>query len=142
MQGKTEHDGEQQYLQNVAAGKSANHAVRNDIQQERHHALLLSLLGIHRHRFGIQRGRVDIHADARLQHVDHHQANNQGDGTDHFKIEQRDGTGTADRFHAFHTGDAGDHGTENNRCDDHLDQLNESIAERLHLGAQLGVEMP
>jgi hypothetical protein len=50
--------------------------------------------------------RVNVHPRAGLHHVDDNQADNQRKRTDHFKIEQRHRTGAADRFHAFHAGDA------------------------------------
>ena len=37
----------------------------------------------------------------------------------------------ADLVQVAHAGDAGDHGQEDHRRDDHLDQLDEGVAERL-----------
>ncbi len=121
MQGKTKQNGKQQHLQNIAAGKGANYAVGDDIQQESNDALLFCLLRINRHGFGIQRGRVNVHSRTRLHHVNHNQADNQRDGADNFKIEQCNRSGSSYRFHAFHASDAGHHGTENHRGDNHLD---------------------
>jgi hypothetical protein len=85
--------------------------------------------------------RVNVHPRAGLHHVDDNQADNQRKRTDHFKIEQRHRTGAADRFHAFHTGDTCHDRTEDNRGDNHFNQLNEGIAKRFHLRAQFRVEM-
>ena len=141
MQGEAEQYREQQHLKNVAAGERADHAAGDDVQQERNDALLLCLLGVDRHRLGVQRAGIDVHAGARLHQVDDHQTDNQRDGADDFKIQQRDGAGAPHRLHAFHAGDAGHHGAEDHRCDDHLDQFDEAIAQRFHLGAEVRVEM-
>lgn len=37
VQGKAKHDGKQQHLQNVAAGKCTNDAARDNVQQEGHY---------------------------------------------------------------------------------------------------------
>jgi hypothetical protein len=42
----------------------------------------------------------------------------------------------------LHAGDADDDRAEDDRGDDHLDQLDEAIAQRLHRRAGLRVEMP
>ncbi len=39
-------------------------------------------------------------------------------------------------FMSLHAGDAGDHGAEDDRADDHLDQLDEAVAERLHVDGE------
>ncbi|MND97072.1 hypothetical protein D3C80_893820 [compost metagenome] len=87
MQGKTKQHGEQQHLQNVAAGKGTNHAAGNHIQQERDDTLIFGLLGINRDRFGIQRGRINVHPRTRLHHVHDNQADNQRNSTNDFEIQ-------------------------------------------------------
>ena len=139
MQGEAKHHGEQQHLEDVSAGERANDAARNDVQQEGHHALILRLLGIDRNRFGIQRRGIDVHPRTWLHHVNDDQTNNQRKGTDHFKIEKRHCTGTANRLHAFHASDARDDRTEDHRRDDHFNELNERVAKRFHLRAQFRV---
>ena len=47
----------------------------------------------------------------------------------------------ADLLQVRHAGDAGDHGQEDHRRDDHLDQLDEGVAERLQAGADVGPEV-
>ncbi|CAJ1798877.1 hypothetical protein CDAIGKPJ_00963 [Aeromonas salmonicida] len=121
MQGETKQHRKQQYLENIAAGKGADHAARDHVQQEGDDALRLGLLGIGRDGAGIQRGRVHVHAHPGLQQVDHAQPYDQGDGAHHLKVEQRYGAGFPHRLHALHAGDTRHHGTENNRGYDHLD---------------------
>ena len=49
------------------------------------------------------------------------------------EVEQRQHTGLADRLHAFHSGDAGDDGAEDDRPNHHFHELDEAIAQRPHL---------
>ena len=103
--------------------------------------MIFSLLSVHRHRFRIERRRVDVHPGARLHHVDDNQTDNQRDGADNFEIEQRHRPGTANGFHAFHPGDPRHDGTEDHRSNHHFNQLNEGVAEGFHLRAQFRVKM-
>jgi hypothetical protein len=89
----------------------------------------------------VQRRYVDVHAGTRLDHVDHNQADDQRQGRDDFEVQQGIATGLADRLHALHPGDAADHGTEDDRGDDHLDQLDEAVAEWLELDRELRIEV-
>ena len=141
MQGEAEQNGEQQHLQNIAAGESADDAAGDHVQQEGDHALLFRLLRIDSDRFGVQRRRIDVHARAGLNHINHDQADNQRNGADHFKVEQRHRASAPDRLHAFHSGDAGHHGAENYRRDNHFDQFYKGVAQRFHLRAQLRVKV-
>ena len=141
MQGKAKQHRKHQHLQDVTAGESADHAAGNNIQQEGDNALIFCLLGVDRHRLRIQGGRIDVHAAAGLHHVDDDKPNNQRDSTDDFKIEQRDRTGTSDGLHAFHPGNPRHDGAEDNRCNNHFNQLNEGVAEGFHLRAQFRVKM-
>jgi len=43
-------------------------------------------------------------------------------------------------LHAFHPGDAQHHHGEDDRCEHHLDQADEDVAERLEIDAKLRVE--
>ena len=139
MQGKAKQYGKQQYLEDISAGERANHAARDHVQQEGNNPLIFRLFSVNRHRFRIQRGRVNVHARARLYHVDNNQADNQRDGTDNLEVQQGNRPRTPDRLHAFHASDTGHHGTEDDRRDDHFDELNERVAKRFHLRAQLRV---
>ena len=49
-----------------------------------------------------------------------------------FKVEQRFAADAADLLHVLHPGDAGDHGAEDHQRDDHGDQADERVAQRLH----------
>ena len=135
MQRKTKHYCKQQYLQDVTAGKRANDARRDNIHQETYDPLVFCLFGVNRNRFGIQRRRIDVHSGTGLHHVNNDKTDDQRNRTDHFKIKQCNRTGAAYSFHTFHACNAGNDSTEDDRCDDHLDELNEGITKRFHLGA-------
>jgi hypothetical protein len=93
------------------------------------------------YRLGIERRRIDIHAGTRLPYVDDDQTNDQGDGADDLEIENRQSAGLSDLLHVLHAGDADDDGAEDDGRDDHLDQLDETVAERLHRRPGFRVEM-
>ena len=77
-----------------------------------------------------------------MNDADDQQTDRQSKSRDDFKIEQRLGADPTDLLHILHTGDADYHGTKDNRCDDHLDQLDEAVAQRFHGRAGFGVEIP
>ena len=61
---------------------------------------------------------------------------------DDLEVEQRQAAGLADLLHVLHAGDADHDGAEDDRRDDHLDQLDEAVAERLHRRAGLRKKWP
>ena len=91
---------------------------------------------------GIERCRVDVHAGAGLPKIDDHQADDQSERGHHLEVDQRLQPDPADLLHVLHAGDAVHHGAENDRRDQHLDQLDEEITQRLHLRAERWVEVP
>ncbi|MNE22144.1 hypothetical protein D3C80_1153340 [compost metagenome] len=141
VQGKTEDHREHQHLEDIAVGEGTHNGVRDDIEQKAHGGLLRACRGIGRNTTGIERGDIDVHTSTRLDHVDHDQADDQGDGRDNFEVQQRITAGLADRLHVLHASDATDHGTEDDRGDDHFDQLDEPVTQRLERHAGLGIIM-
>ncbi|MNE45028.1 hypothetical protein D3C80_1392930 [compost metagenome] len=88
-----------------------------------------------------QRGRVDVHAHARLEHMHGHQADYQADHRQHQEQQQRLAHQAPQRALVGHAGNAGDDGAEHHRRDHHLDQLDEGIAQRLQRHGLLGPEV-
>ena len=140
-QAEREQNGEKQHLEDLARGERAHHRVGNDVHQELERALLLGLGNEALDRFGVDGGGVDIHADARLQRVGDNQPDDQRQRRDHLEIDERLEAHASDLAHVLHAGDAVHHRAEDDGCDHHLDHLDEGIAERLHLLAELRVEM-
>ena len=141
-QREREQDREEQHLQDLALGEGADDGVGNDVHQEFDRALLPGLRGVDLDRFGIDRAHVDVHADAGLQDVDHDQADDQRQRGHDLEIDQRLQADAADLLHVLHAGDAVHHGAEDDRRDQHLDQLDEAVAERLHRHADVRIELP
>src|SRR4051794_13089749 len=124
-QSESEQDREEEYLQDLALREGAYHGVGDDVHQEFDRALLPGLRRIDLNRFGIDRSGVHVHADAGLKDVYHDQADDQGEAGDELEIEQRFHTDAADLLHILHAGDTVHDGTEDDRRDEHLDQLDE-----------------
>ena len=137
-----EQDREEQDLQDLSLGKSADDRVRDDVHQELDGALLARLRGVDLDRPGIDGLRIHVHADAGLQIIDDHQPDHEGEGGDDLEIDERLEADASDLLQVFHAGDAVHDGAEDDRRDQHLDQLDEAVAERLHLLADLRIEMP
>ena len=62
----------------------------------------------------------------------HNQTDNQCQCTDHFKIEQGFNADAPDFVHVLHTRNARYHRAENDRRDNHFDQLDKTVTERFH----------
>ena len=139
---EAEEEREKQHLQHVALGKGADHAVRDDVEQEVHRALHLPGLRVLRDRLGIEAGGIDVHPGAGLDDVHDHQTDDERERAHDLEVEQRVAAGLADRLHVLHAGDADDDRAEDDRRDDHLDELDEPVAEGLHRGAGLREEVP
>ncbi len=99
---------EQQHLQHVAGGEGVDHRGRDQLQQELDRAAAGELVGVSRRRRSWPRRRacrrVDVHADAGLEHEGQHQPERQGDGGQHLEVDQRL---DADAAHALQVAGAG-----------------------------------
>jgi hypothetical protein len=69
------------------------------------------------------------------------EADHQRDGAHDLEVQQRKTAGLAHLLHVFHAGDADHHRAEDDRRDDHLDELDEAVAQRLHGLAERGIEV-
>ncbi len=78
---------------------------------------------------------------ARLHDVDDDEADDERERAHDFEVEQRERAGLADLLHVLHAGDAEHDGAEDDRGDQHLDELDEAVAQRLHRLARLGHEV-
>jgi hypothetical protein len=86
--------------------------------------------------------RIDVHADARLEDEGEQQAERQRDGGHDLEVDQRLDADAADALQVAGAGDAVHHDAEHQHRDDHLDQLDEAVAQRLELDAELGQKKP
>lgn len=139
VQGAAEQHGEQQDLEDVVLGEGAEHRGRDQAHEECHGAVdLLGAPGIQGDVAGGQFVEMDVGAAAQAQAVGDHQAEDQGDGGEDFEVDHRLQADAADLLQVTGAGDAVDHHAEDDQCDEHLDQLDEAIAQRLHLHGQVG----
>ena len=141
VQRKAEQHRDQQHLQHLAFGKRADKGAGDHVQQKLGGGLHLARLGVVGQALGVERGRVDVHAHARLHHVDDDQADDQRHRAHDLEVQERVATRLADALHVLHARDADHHGAEDDGRDDHLDQLDEAVAQRLHGRAGLGPEV-
>ncbi|MNR18403.1 hypothetical protein D3C85_1351310 [compost metagenome] len=109
--------------------------------EEPHHTLFMGQLAVAVDGMAVEGRRIDVHARTRLHQVDPDQPDHQRQGGQYFEVQQRLEADPADAFEALHAGNATDHGAEDDRCNQHLDQLDKRVAQRLHFLAEAGVEM-
>lgn len=132
---------DQQDLQDFALRECIDHRVRDDVHQEVDRRLPVRLRRVRRDGLAVERRRIDVEADARTQDVRGREAEHQREGRHDLEVQQRLAADAADLLHVLHAGDAGDDRTEDDRADHHLDQLDEAVAERLHVGGDRRVEV-
>ena len=132
VQCEAEHHRDQQHLQNLSLGEGIDQRVGDDVQHEIGGALHLARAGVGRDALGVELAHVHVHARTGPHDVDDDQAHHQRDAGNDLEIQQRQAAGLADLLHVLHAGDAHHHRAEDDRRDDHLDELDEAVAQRLH----------
>ena len=127
-------------MENVALGKSADHRRRNNVENEVQRGLGLLCRRVHGYGIHIQGRRIHVHPGARLKNIDKEKSDKKCERRDDFKVEKSNAADLADFLHVFHSGNTDDHRTENHRGNEHFDELNEAVPERLHRRADVGKE--
>src|ERR1700693_5268727 len=89
----------------------------------------------------IQRLRINVEAGSWMQRVDNEEADKKRERGNHFKIEQSLDADPAKLFLVAHRGDAVNNGAEDDRCNDHLDQVDESISQGFQVLTQTWVQV-
>src|ERR1035437_1391373 len=136
----SEQDGDEENLQDLAAGEGAHDGIGNDVEQKIDGVQFFSRRRVLRHRFGVERGWIGVDARAGPDQGHYRQSDEECDGRDHFEIKQSLDADAAQLFEIADVGDAGDDGAEDDGSDHHADHLDESVAERLHAFAGRGIE--
>src|SRR4029079_6957026 len=90
--------------------------------------------GVGRHHSGVQCFDVNIHPCSGLDDVDDDEANDQSYGADDLEVDQRQTAGGADLLQVCCTCDPENYCDEDHGRNHHPDQLDETVAERLHHG--------
>lgn len=128
---------EQQDLQDFSLGERAHERLRDDVQEKLHRIHLLRRAGKSCQPLGVERARVGVESGARCKHIGHDEADEQRERGDDFEIDERLGPDSTDFLEVTHAGEADDHGREDDRCNQHLHQAHERIAQRPQLHAPL-----
>src|SRR5271170_7614617 len=81
----------------------------------------------------IKRFRIDVEPGARLQNVDDDETDKKRERGDNFKIEKSLDPDPSEFFQIAHGGDTVDDRAEDDRRNDHLDQIDEAITERFQV---------
>jgi hypothetical protein len=129
---------DQDDLQHGALGEGIDDRRRDDVEEEGDEAVVaLGRLDVAGDRRRIDLAGVDVHAGAGLHHAGDHQADQQRQGRDDLEIEQCLGADPPDILDVVHLGDADNDGAEDDRPEQHLDQLDEPVRDRLQRRADL-----
>ena len=139
--GNPEQDGHEQGLQDVAFGEGADQRGRDDAHQEADDGRLVSGGGVLRHRSGVQRRGVDVQSTARLDYIGDNKADDQGEGREEEEIGKGLARHPADLPEIPHPGDARGDRQKDHRSDDHLDQFDKGVTQRLQAFAEIRPEM-
>ena len=142
--GAAEQDRDDQHLQDVAFGEGVDQRRRDQLHDEGHRAALHLadpvVVGCHRRR--VQPGRVDVHADAGLEHVGEDDADHQREAGEHLEVDDRLEADAADLLQVASARDAEHHHAEHERGDHHLDQLDEAVAQAASAPGKIGDQHP
>src|SRR5271166_4558542 len=119
-------------LQDVALRKRVHHRRWNNVQNKFRNTLRLRRPRVIRHRLGIQIRGIHVQPVSRMHHIPHHQPDKQRQRGHNLEIQQRLPAYAPNLFHVLHAGNAGNHGAKNDQRNDHRDQPDETVAQRLH----------
>jgi hypothetical protein len=124
---------DEQRLQHRSLGERGDQRARDDAQQELDRALARRHLVL---AVGADLVR-ELQPLTRVQDVAHHQADDQGDGRHEQEVADGERPDPADLRGLGHRADAQHDRAEDDRTDHHLDQVDEALAERLQVLADL-----
>ncbi|MDT4857989.1 hypothetical protein FQZ97_924350 [compost metagenome] len=141
-QGDTEQDRKQQDLQDVALGEGVDDGVGDDVHDEVHERGMFHCCGVGCQAGGVQRRDIDVHPCAGFEHIHHHQADHQCQRRYDFEVQQRAKADAPQFLHVVHARNTRDHRQENHRSEEHFDQFDEGVAQRLECCAGFGNEHP
>lgn len=134
LQREAREQGDQEGLQDLAAGEGGDDRGRDDAEQE-----LLGALGLGDLRLTGLLDRVgDREARTRVDDVADDQADTERDQRHHREVGECDATYRADLRGLPYRADAQHDGAEDDRRDHHLDQVHEAGADRLQLDREVG----
>lgn len=133
LQAESEEEREQQDLQNVAVDEGADGGRRNDVEQELDAVFSVRLGDVAGDRGCIDLARIDVHAVAGTKNIRNAEADDEGKRRHDLEINKGFDARAPDGLQIGHRCDAMHDRAEDDRRDDHLDQLDEGVTQRLHL---------
>src|SRR5262249_51648451 len=110
-------------------------------EEVRDDSLLLGSADVGGNRLRVERGRIDVEAAARPDDLTDQEPDDQRQRGYHLEIHQRLDADAPDLLEIAHRCDAVHDGAEDHRRDHHLDELNETVAERLERLSGFGEEI-
>ena len=84
---------------------------------------------------------IDVHPAPGLPQIDGDKPDNQSDRRQHLEIDDRFESDAPDPRHIRHARDAVNHRAKDDWRDQHADQLDEGVSERLHAHAEAWIEL-
>ena len=142
---KREREGEQhreeQHLQDLAFSEGPDDRRGNDVHHELGHALLPGLRRIALNRGRVDRAGIDVHAGAGPPNVDEEEPDDQCQRCNDFEVDECFDRDPADPFQVFHPHDPVHDRAEDDRRDQHPDDFDEGVAQRLHAHGKPRIEV-
>ena len=139
VQRAAEQHRKQQHLQHVIIGKGADYRVGDQLHQKLAGAAdVLALVGQFIQTGGRELLQVNIGAAADAGAEGHDQAEHQGDGGQHLKIDHRLETDASDLLQVARAGNTADHHAEHDQADQHFDQLDKAVTQGFELRGEFG----
>ena len=123
-QGKSEQHGKEDDLEHAALGKAVHGIDGHDVEEHLGEAWRGDVPGL-------EVGRGQIKAHARLEKIGEHQADADGDGRGGEVVDQGLAGHAAKTAHIAHAGGAGDQGGKDQRHHHHAHEVDEELTERL-----------
>nr|GEU28409.1 hypothetical protein [Tanacetum cinerariifolium] len=141
VQRKREQQREQDDLQHIALHEGTHHAAGHDVHQELRSRVMFGCRRVGLDGRRVDGAGVDMHARAGLDHVHDDQPEHQRDGRADLEVQHGLGADASRFLDAAHAGNAHHHRGKDDRRQQHLDELDEQVAERLELDADVGIKM-
>jgi len=138
---EAEEQRDQQDLQDIAFDKRRDKGAGDEVQQGVDDPGGLRGGRVGGHGLGVKGSGRGVKPRARVEGIGHDEPDDQGQGGDDFEIDQGAQADLPSATEVAHTGEAHDHGGENDGSDEHLDESDEGVAEGLELGAERGLEI-
>jgi hypothetical protein len=133
---------EEDHLKYVPLREGVKYRGGNDVHQEFSHSLGLGLPSVLSDRLRVECGHIDIETASRAYDVAYDQTYEKREGGNNFEIQQCHTAEATDFLKVFHAGNPGDHRAENDKSDDHGDDADKSVSQRLHGNCALRIQVP